>query len=88
MRKGDLLTTRPARVCEGIAEFEESLMHMCTVYRNGPKHSSEYEPKLSSLHVSVIGALAHDIGEPWIDLSNLLPLTFEELDEDNRCSGK
>ncbi|CAI9784921.1 unnamed protein product [Fraxinus pennsylvanica] len=86
MCKGDLLTTRPARVCEGIAEFEESLMHTCTVYgsRNGHKHSSKYEPKLSSLHVSVIGAPVHDIGKHWIDLSNLLSLTFEELDEDKR----
>ncbi|CAI9755735.1 unnamed protein product [Fraxinus pennsylvanica] len=90
MRKGDLLTTRPARVCEGRATFEETLMHRCTVYgsRNGPEHSSKYEPKLSLLHVSVIGAPAHDIGKHWIDLTMLLPLTFEELDEDERCSGK
>lgn len=62
MRKGDLLTTHPARVCEGMAEFKETLMHRCTVYgcRNGPEHSSKYEPKLSLLHVSVTGAPAHD----------------------------
>ncbi|CAA3013710.1 Hypothetical predicted protein [Olea europaea subsp. europaea] len=62
MRKGDLLTTHPARVCEGMAEFKETLMHWCTVYgcRNGPEHSSKYEPKLSLLHVSVTGAPAHD----------------------------
>ncbi|CAA3001722.1 protein PLASTID MOVEMENT IMPAIRED 1-RELATED 1-like [Olea europaea var. sylvestris] len=89
-RKGHLLTTRPARVSEGMAAFEETLMHRCTVYgsRNGPEHSSKYEPKLSLLHVSVIGAPAHDIGKHWIDLTMLLPLTFEELDEDKRCSGK
>ncbi|KAL2556336.1 hypothetical protein Fot_01075 [Forsythia ovata] len=90
MRKGDLLTTCPARVFEGMAKFEETLMHRCTVYgsRNGPQHSSKYDPKLSLLHVSVIGAPALDIGKHWIDLTRLLPLTLEELEEDKRCSGK
>ncbi|KAL2517910.1 hypothetical protein Adt_14157 [Abeliophyllum distichum] len=89
MRKGDVLTTCPARVFEGMAKFEETLMHQCTVYgsRNGSQHSSKYDPKLSLLHVSVIGAPALDIGKHWIDLTRLLPLTLEELEEDKRCSG-
>ncbi|KAI3454166.1 hypothetical protein Pfo_010829 [Paulownia fortunei] len=89
-RKADMLRTCPARVCLGMAEFEETLMHRCTVYgsRTGPHSSAKYEPKLFLLHASVIGAPELDIGNHWIDLSRLLPLTLEELEGDKSSSGK
>lgn len=88
-RKNKVLKTRAVRVFQGIAEFEETLMCRCTVYgsRNGPQHSAKYEPKSSLLHVSIIGAPALDIGKHRVDLTRLLPLTFEELAE-KRTSGK
>lgn len=89
-RKNEVLRTRPVRVFQGVAEFEETLMHQCTVYgnRNGPQNSVKYDPKLFLLNVSVIGAPALDIGKHWVDLARLLPLTFEELEEEKRTSGK
>ncbi|XP_011101027.1 protein PLASTID MOVEMENT IMPAIRED 1-RELATED 1 isoform X1 [Sesamum indicum] len=87
-RKADMLRTRPAGVYLGTAEFEETLMHRCTIYgRTGPHNSVKYEPKLFSLHASVIGAPT-DIGNHLVDLSRLLPLTLEELEGGRRSSGK
>ncbi|KAL0447366.1 UNVERIFIED_CONTAM: protein PLASTID MOVEMENT IMPAIRED 1-RELATED 1 [Sesamum latifolium] len=87
-RKADMLRTRPAGVYLGTAEFEETLMHRCTIYgRTGPHNSVKYEPKLFSLHASVIG-VPTDIGNHLVDLSRLLPLTLEELEGGKRRSGK
>ncbi|KAK4338618.1 hypothetical protein RND71_043105 [Anisodus tanguticus] len=89
-RKGEVMRTHPAQVCQGTAEFEETLMHSCSVYgsRTGHQHSAKYESKLFLLYVSVIGAPALDIGKHWVDLTRLLPLTMEELEEGRRNSGK
>lgn len=89
-RKDEVFRTHPVRVFQGIAEFEETLMHQCSVYvsRNGPQKSAEYEPKHFLLQVSVIGAPTLDIGKHWVDLARLLPLTLEELEEEKRTSGK
>nr|XP_009594859.1 protein PLASTID MOVEMENT IMPAIRED 1-RELATED 1-like [Nicotiana tomentosiformis] len=89
-RKGEVMRTRPAQVCQGTAEFEETLTHSCSVYgsRTGHQHSAKYEPKHFMLHVSVIGAPGLDIGKHWVDLTRLLPLTLEELEEGRRNSGK
>lgn len=89
-RKGEVMRTRPAQVCQGTAEFEETLMHPCSVYgsRTGHQHSAKYEPKRFLLYVSVIGAPALDIGKDWVDLTRLLPLTMEELEGGRRNSGK
>ncbi|KAG8381776.1 hypothetical protein BUALT_Bualt05G0007800 [Buddleja alternifolia] len=89
-KKADVLRTRPARVCSGNAEFEETLMHQCSVYdsRSGAHNSAKYEPKIFLLHVSAFGAANIDIGNHWIDLSRLLPLKLEELEGDKRSSGK
>ncbi|XP_060208552.1 protein PLASTID MOVEMENT IMPAIRED 1-RELATED 1-like [Lycium barbarum] len=88
-RKGEVMRTRPAQVCQGTAEFEETLMHSSSVYgsRTGHQHSAKYEPKHFLLYVSVIGAPALDIGKHLVDLTRLLPLTMEELEE-GRNSGK
>ncbi|KAK4422199.1 protein PLASTID MOVEMENT IMPAIRED 1-RELATED 1 [Sesamum alatum] len=88
-QKADMLRTRPAGVYLGTAELEETLMHRCTIYgRNGAHNSVKYEPKLFSLHASVIEAPALDIGNHLVDLSRLLPLTLEELEGGKRSSGK
>ncbi|KAG9157322.1 hypothetical protein Leryth_004979 [Lithospermum erythrorhizon] len=89
-RKDDVLRTRPARVFEGRAEFEETLMHRCSVYgsRSGTRNSAKYQPKLFLLSASVVGAPMIDIGKHWVDLTRLLPLTLEELEEERRTSGK
>ncbi|KAH6831100.1 hypothetical protein C2S53_009295 [Perilla frutescens var. hirtella] len=89
-RKTDILRTRPAQVCLGMAEFEETLMHRCSIYvgRTGPHGSANYDPKLFLLNASVIGAPTLDIGSRWLDLTRLLPLTLDELAGDKSSSGK
>lgn len=89
-RKNEVLRSHPVRVFQGIAEFEETLMHQCTVYGNGngPQKSLKYDPILFLLNTSVIGAPALDIGKQWVDLTRLLPLTLEELEEEKRTTGK
>lgn len=89
-RKANMLRTRPTRVCLGVAEFEETLMHRCTVYvsKTGSHSSAKYEPKLFLLHASVVGSPTLDIGSHWIDLSRLLPLSLEELEGEKSSSGK
>ncbi|KAI3409679.1 C2 NT-type domain-containing protein, partial [Psidium guajava] len=88
-RKDEVLRSRPSRVLKGTADFDDTLMHRCTVYchKGGPLNTCKYEPKLFSVHTSVIGALGVDFGEHWVDLTRLLPLTLEELDGD-KSSGK
>lgn len=88
-RKDEVVETRSSRVVEGVAEFDETLMHKCSVYgsRNGPNHSVKYEEKLFLIYVSVSGASGLDIGKHWVDLTRLLPLTFEEL-EGEKSYGK
>ncbi|PON84465.1 LysM domain-containing protein [Trema orientale] len=87
-RDGDLVT-RPVKVFQGTAEFEERLTITCSVYgsRNGPHHSAKYEAKHFLLYASVYGAPELDLGKHRIDLTKLLPLTLEELEEE-RSSGK
>ncbi|KAL8119961.1 protein PLASTID MOVEMENT IMPAIRED 1-RELATED 1 [Apium graveolens] len=88
-RRDSELTTRSARVTQGIAEFEEQLTHTCSVYgsRNGSRSSAKYEARHFLLYVSVIGRPELDLGKHRLDLTRLLPLTLEELEEEN-SSGK
>lgn len=88
-RKDEVLKSRPSRVLRGTADFDDTLMHRCTVYchKSGPLNSCKYEPKLFSVRTSVIGTPGVDVGEHWVDLTRLLPLTLEELDGD-KSSGK
>lgn len=87
-RDGDLVT-RPVKVHQGMAEFEERLSITCSVYgsRNGPHHSAKYEAKHFLLYASVNSAPELDLGKHRVDLTKLLPLTLEELGEE-RSSGK
>ncbi|XP_021738938.1 protein PLASTID MOVEMENT IMPAIRED 1-RELATED 1-like [Chenopodium quinoa] len=88
-RKDVVLKTRPSRVSNGMVEFEETLMSKCTVTgsKNGHGGFVKYEPKHFLLYVSIVGAEGLEIGKHWVDLTRLLPLTLEELEQD-RCSGK
>uniref|UniRef100_A0A5B7B4B0 LysM domain-containing protein n=1 Tax=Davidia involucrata TaxID=16924 RepID=A0A5B7B4B0_DAVIN len=88
-RRDNGLVTHPARVFQGIAEFEEQLTHTCSVYgsRYGPHHSAKYEAKHFLLYASVFNAPELDLGKHRVDLTRLLPLTLEELEEE-KSSGK
>ncbi|XP_030465128.2 protein PLASTID MOVEMENT IMPAIRED 1-RELATED 1 [Syzygium oleosum] len=88
-RRDGGLVTRPAKVFQGIAEFGENLMHTCWVYgsRSGPHHSAKYEAKHFLLYAAVHGSPELDLGKHRVDLTRLLPLTLEELEED-KSSGK
>ncbi|XP_074317342.1 protein PLASTID MOVEMENT IMPAIRED 1-RELATED 1-like isoform X2 [Silene latifolia] len=72
-----------------MVDFEETLMSKCTVYgaKNGPGSFIKYDPKHFLLTVSIFGAKEFDVGNHWVDLTRLLPLTLEELERD-KCSGK
>ncbi|EPS61637.1 hypothetical protein M569_13158, partial [Genlisea aurea] len=89
-RKADISRTQPAKVRSGVAEFEETLVHQCRVRcaAVGPHRALRYESKQFLLRPVVIEAPSLDIGKHWIDLSRLLPLTLDELDEEDRSSGK
>ncbi|GMH18091.1 hypothetical protein Nepgr_019932 [Nepenthes gracilis] len=81
--------TNPVQVIEGVAEFEEGLNHTCSVYgsRSGPHHSAKYEAKHFLLYAAVHGNPQLDLGKHRVDLTRLLPLTLEELEEE-KSSGK
>ncbi|KAD4180498.1 hypothetical protein E3N88_29089 [Mikania micrantha] len=88
-RRDGELTTRPAMVLQGVAEFEQLLTNTCLVYgsRSGPHHSAKYEAKHFLLYASVSGDPDVDLGKHRVDLTRLLPLTLEEL-EDEKSSGR
>ncbi|CAA0829314.1 Unknown protein [Striga hermonthica] len=87
-KDGDLMT-RPVRVHQGVAEFEENLAHSCLVYgnRSGPHRSARYEPKNFLLYASVYNSPDLDLGRHRVDVTRLLPLTLDEL-ENEKSSGK
>ncbi|KAJ7955940.1 protein PLASTID MOVEMENT IMPAIRED 1-RELATED 1 [Quillaja saponaria] len=98
-RRDAVLVTRPAKVFKGIVEFDEKLTYTCSVYgsRSGPHHSAKYEAKHFLLYASVSSAPELDLGKHRVDLTRLLPLTLEELEEEQspgkwttsfRLSGK
>ncbi|XP_028753551.1 protein PLASTID MOVEMENT IMPAIRED 1-RELATED 1-like [Neltuma alba] len=88
-RRDGVLVTRPAKVVEGVAEFEEKLTYTCSVYgsRSGPHHSAKYEAKHFLLYACILSAPELDLGKHRVDLTRLLPLTLEELEEEKN-SGK
>lgn len=82
-------TTCPVRVHKGVAEFEEQLTHSCSVNvsRSSSHNVAKYEAKHFLLYASVYNAPELDLGKHRIDLTRLLPLTFEELEEE-KSTGK
>ncbi|CAF2136842.1 hypothetical protein HID58_045630 [Brassica napus] len=88
-RRDESLTTRPAKVLNGRAEFKDKLTHTCSVYgsRSGQHHSAKYEAKHFLLYASLVGSPEVDLGKHRMDLTRLLPLTLEEL-QDEKSTGK
>nr|KYP62220.1 hypothetical protein KK1_016746 [Cajanus cajan] len=88
-RRDGVLVTGPAKVIQSVAEFEEKLTYTCSVYgsRSGPHHSAKYEAKHFLLYASHLGVPELDLGKHRVDLTRLLPLTLEELEEE-KSSGK
>ncbi|CAN1217296.1 Protein PLASTID MOVEMENT IMPAIRED 1-RELATED 2 [Linum perenne] len=81
-RKHQVWSTRPSRVFGGVAEFDDTLMHRCSVYgsRTGPHNSAKYDEKLFMIYVSVTETPGIDFGKQWVDLAKLLPCTLQELE--------
>ncbi|KAM6555669.1 hypothetical protein CsatB_002688 [Cannabis sativa] len=88
-KKNDAIQTSPSRVSQGLAEFDETLMHRCTVYGSsgGANHPMKYDSKLLLLYASLVESPSLDIGKQWVDLTSFLPRTMEEL-EGEKSSGK
>ncbi|KAJ0266472.1 NT-type C2 domain-containing protein [Hirschfeldia incana] len=88
-RRDETLTTRPAKVSNGRAEFKDKMTHTCSVYgsRSGQHHSAKYEAKHFLLYAALVGSPDVDLGKHRMDLTSLLPLTLEEL-QDDKSSGK
>ncbi|KAG5116761.1 hypothetical protein JHK84_042874 [Glycine max] len=88
-RRDGVLVTQPAKVVQRVAEFEEKLTYTCSVYgsRSGPHHSAKYEAKHFLLYASLLSVPEMDLGKHRVDLTRLLPLTLEELEEE-KSSGK
>lgn len=88
-RRDGVLVTRPAKVVQGVVEFEEKLTYTCSVYgsRSGPHHSAKYEAKHFLLYAAIHSTPEVDLGKHRVDLTRLLPLTLEELEEE-KSSGK
>ncbi|XP_058213570.1 protein PLASTID MOVEMENT IMPAIRED 1-RELATED 1 [Rhododendron vialii] len=88
-RRDSGLVTHPVSVFQGVADVEEHLELTCSVYgsRNGPHHSAKYEAKHFLLYAALVGAPELDLGKHRVDLTRLLPLTLEELEEE-KSSGK
>ncbi|ESQ42076.1 hypothetical protein EUTSA_v10012496mg [Eutrema salsugineum] len=87
-RRDESLSTRPAKVLNGRADFKDKMTHTCSVYgsRSGQHHSAKYEAKHFLLYASLVGSPEVDLGKHRMDLTRLLPLTLEEL-QDEKSSG-
>ncbi|CAL4961729.1 unnamed protein product [Urochloa decumbens] len=76
--------TRPVAAALGAAAFEESLTLRSPVYfSRGAKAAVKYEPRAFSVAVS---ASTLDLGKHEVDLTRLLPVSFDDL-EDGGDSG-
>ncbi|XP_074310715.1 protein PLASTID MOVEMENT IMPAIRED 1-RELATED 1 [Silene latifolia] len=87
-RRDGEVVSNPVKVNRGVAKFSEKLTHTCSIYgsRNGPHHSAKYDAKHFLLYAEVYGNPKLDLGKHRVDLTRLLPLTLEEL-EDEKSSG-
>ncbi|CAO2178509.1 unnamed protein product [Urochloa humidicola] len=76
--------TRPVAAALGAAAFEESLTLRSPVYfSRGAKAAVKYEPRAFSVAVS---ASTLELGKHEVDLTRLLPVSFDDL-EDGSDSG-
>ncbi|KAG4970207.1 hypothetical protein JHK85_036628 [Glycine max] len=55
-RRGALLVTPPAKVIQGVAEFQDILTRNCSIHgsRSGPHNSAKYEAKHFMLLLSLV----------------------------------
>ncbi|KAJ1400699.1 NT-type C2 domain [Sesbania bispinosa] len=88
-RRDEHMVTPPAKVVQGEAEFQEMLTYTCSINgsRSGPHNSAKYEAKHCFLYATMLGSPELDLGKHRIDLTSLLPLTLEDLEEE-KSSGK
>ncbi|XP_058757633.1 protein PLASTID MOVEMENT IMPAIRED 1-RELATED 2-like [Vicia villosa] len=88
-RKNSILQTCPSRVLNGSSEFDETLIHRCTVHgsRTVSGRALKYESKCFLIYASVVGEPEHNIGKHQVDLTRLLPRSLEDL-LGNQSSGK
>ncbi|CAK8569898.1 unnamed protein product [Lathyrus sativus] len=88
-RKNSILQTCPSRVLNGYVEFDETLIHRCTVHgsRTVSGRSVKYESKCFLIYASVVGEPEHSLGKHQVDLTRLLPRSLEDL-WGNQSSGK
>ncbi|KAJ0985503.1 hypothetical protein J5N97_003859 [Dioscorea zingiberensis] len=81
--------TRAARAFHCVAEFDETLTHLCTVYASrGSGGSAKYEARHVVIYVVVDDAPGLDFGRHLVDLTRILPLSLEELAEEEKASGR
>ncbi|KAG0486813.1 hypothetical protein HPP92_008908 [Vanilla planifolia] len=83
--------TTSVKVFNGVAEFEETLTYRCSVYgaRPSSNHSAaKYEARRFIIYASVCNSPGMDLGKHLVDLTRLLPLTLEELNDEGSSSGK
>ncbi|GAB2250886.1 hypothetical protein Droror1_Dr00017136 [Drosera rotundifolia] len=87
--KDIVMSTAVSSVVDGNAVFEETLMSRCSVSASSSAGESfvKYDSMPFVISVSIDGVSGGDVGKHWVDLSRLLPVTFEELEEENK-SGK
>ncbi|XP_058756457.1 protein PLASTID MOVEMENT IMPAIRED 1-RELATED 1-like [Vicia villosa] len=88
-RRDEHSVTPPAKVIQGVAKFQDILNCTCSIVgsKSGFNHSAKYEAKHFLLYVSVLGAPEIDLGSQRLDITRLLPLSLEDLEEE-KSSGK
>ncbi|KAG0500436.1 hypothetical protein HPP92_000508 [Vanilla planifolia] len=84
-----LVHSRPARVFRGVSVFQDTLTYNCSVYgsRSGAQGTAKYEARNFLLYATVVGAPGLDLGKHRVDLTRLLPLNLEELEEETSCGS-
>lgn len=88
-RRDEHLVTHPSKVTQGRVEFQDILSYTCSIVgsRSGPHNSAKYEAKHFLLYASVVGSPELDLGKHKVDITRLLPLALEDLEEEKN-SGK
>ncbi|XP_045812113.1 protein PLASTID MOVEMENT IMPAIRED 1-RELATED 1-like [Trifolium pratense] len=88
-RRDQHFVTPPAKVVQGFAKFQDILSCTCSIVgsKGGSHNSAKYEAKHFSLYASVLGVPELDLGNHRLDITRLLPLSLEDLEEEKN-SGK
>ncbi|GAU33168.1 hypothetical protein TSUD_206270 [Trifolium subterraneum] len=88
-RRDQHFVTPPAKVVQGVAKFQDILSCTCSIVgsKSGSYNSAKYEAKHFVLYASVLGVPELDFGNHRLDITWLLPLSLEDLEEE-KSSGK